>query len=277
MYFPKFWQRAKTGDVVTWGWSDISEDDALKKAQERQSHVLALLRSGEGTLARYGYPDRPMREEVLREFRSPDGSVIATVSRNSVGCRVLNTDGLLFIDVDVADTSSGGSLLDRLLRRGQSDPQIKLEEDASTRAHEWVAANPDWRWHLYRTKGGIRLMAVHRPIPPSDPVVQRVFDTFNADPLYRRLCENQRCYRARLTPKPWRCGADRPPDRWPWKNQEAEQKFRVWDQQYTTVMRPFATCRFLGKVGGAGMASELREIVHFHDDKTGASKDLPLA
>src|SRR5690349_9053154 len=117
MYFPKFWQRAKAGDVVTWGWSDIGEDDALKKAQERQARVLALLRSGEGALARYGYPDRPMREEVLREFRSSNGSTVATVSRNSVGCRVLNTEGLLFVDVDATDNSPSTALLNRLLGR----------------------------------------------------------------------------------------------------------------------------------------------------------------
>ena len=46
-----------------------------------------------------------------------------------------------------------------------------------------------------------------RPIAPAD----QVFDTLGADPPYRRLCRTQKCFLARLTPKPWRCGVAKPP------------------------------------------------------------------
>ena len=218
-----------------------------------------------------------MREEVLREFRAPDGKHIGTVSRNSAGCHVLNTNGLLFVDVDTPEQASGGGVLGRLFGRKQIDPQTKTEEDAAATAQHWVQSNPEWGWRLYRTKAGVRLMAVHRPIDPSDSLVQRVFDAFKADSLYRKLCENQGCYCARLTPKPWRCGVARVPDRWPWKSVTTEQAFRNWDVEYTAQSRRFATCRFLNAFGRGAIAPEFNELVAFHDEHAQSSANLPLA
>jgi hypothetical protein len=279
MYFPKFWTYAKTGEVVTWGWSDVSESDALKKAQERQARVLEWLRSGREKPDRdtqYGYPDRPVREELLREFRSADNAMVGAVTRNSAGCRVLNTESLLFVDVDTPEASVGG-LIGRLFGRKANDPQTKVEEESANTAREWAASNTDWKWRLYRTKAGVRLMAVHRPIAPSDPVVQRAFDAFKADRLYRRLCENQRCYRARLTPKPWRCGVKPVPARWPWRSDAAERAFREWDQGYTAECKRFATCKFIGEFGTGRIASDFKDLLDYHDEETRALTDLPLA
>ena len=105
MNFPRFWQVARTGSVWTWGWSDLSDDDALALARQRQQRVFAWIdgRSPVRELARYGDPDRPMREQVLREFRGPDGQLAAVQTRNSYGCFVLNTAGLVFVDVDTPE------------------------------------------------------------------------------------------------------------------------------------------------------------------------------
>ncbi len=72
-----------------------------------------------------------------------------------------------------------------------------------------MEVHPDWGWRIYRTKAGFRLLATHRPVFPSEPLAEEAFQEFKADILYRKLCVNQKCFRARLTPKSWRCGVER--------------------------------------------------------------------
>jgi len=115
VHFANFWQYVKAGEVVTWGWSDESESAASKCALERQAAVLQRIAADRGNVDTYGYPDRPMREEVLREFRSSKGELLASVSRNAAGCDILNALELLFVDIDTPDAPRPG-LLARLLR-----------------------------------------------------------------------------------------------------------------------------------------------------------------
>jgi len=278
MNFPRFWKAAQTGKVTTWGWSNTSVEEAMAKARERQARVLEWLKGAKrfDELGRYGYPDRPMREEVLREFPDARGARAGVLTRNSYGCTVLNTTNLVFVDVDTP-RGSVGSFLGRLLGRKSPDPQTALEQALAAKARSWISARPDWRWRLYRTAAGARLIAVHRPLPPGDPQVQQAFEHFGADRLYRALCKTQQCFRARLTPKPWRCETDRPPYNWPWPNAEAERHFREWEREYTTKTTPYATCRFLEEFGTAPIAREFEDMLQTHDRTTRAHEVLSLA
>lgn len=278
MNFPRFWQRAQTGQVITWGWSNTSVDEALAKARERQARVLEWLKGAKrfDELGHYGYPNRPMREEVLREFPGPDGQPAGALTRNSYGAMVLNTARLAFVDVDT-QPGSAGSFFGRLFGRKPLDPQSELEQALSEKLRAWIAARSDWRWRMYRTAAGVRLMAVHRPLQPEDPHVLQAFDHFGADRLYRALCKTQQCFRARLTPKPWRCEVDKPPYNWPWPDAEAEGHFREWEREYTEKSAAFATCRFIEEFGSAPIAREFEEMLQTHDRTTRAHDDLPLA
>src|SRR5262245_9298698 len=111
MHFPRFWTTARRGGVSAWGWSDESPAHAEAKAAERLSRILArLARGGRAPVQRYGYPDRPMREEVLGEFRTPSNVLRAAVTRNSYGCRVLNTADLMIVDVDAPEAKESSFL-----------------------------------------------------------------------------------------------------------------------------------------------------------------------
>ena len=57
------------------------------------------------------------------------------------------------------------------------------------------------------------------------------------NPLYRRLCRTQKWFRARLTPKPWRCGFENPPCRWPWPDGRAEARYKDWETRYKKACR----------------------------------------
>ncbi len=277
MNFPRFWQTAQTGKVTTWGWSDVSLEAALAKARERQARVLAWLAGGSKTeLGRYGYPNRPMREEVLRAFPGSDGAPAAVLTRNSYGCIVLNTARLMFVDVDTPEGTFGGFFA-RLFGRKTLDPQSALENALTEKLRAWTAARAGWRWRMYRTRAGVRLIAVHRPLAPDDPQVVEAFQHFGADRLYRALCKTQQCFRARLTPKPWRCDVSKPPWSWPWPNAEAEAHFREWEREYVEKTTPYATCRLLGEFGSAPAAPEFAAMIETHDRSTRAAEELPLA
>lgn len=278
MHFPRFWQTARTGGVITWGWSDISRDDALARARERQARVLQWLAGKKDfdSRNRYGYPDRPMREEVLREFPGTDDKPAGALTRNSYGSIVLNTARLAFVDVDTPIGSVSG-FFTNLFGRKKLDPQSALEEKLSAMLRAWIAARPDWCWRMYRTCAGVRLMAVHRPLAPDDALVLEAFNQFGADRLYRALCKTQQCFRARLTPKPWRCDVDKPPYGWPWPDAEVETHFREWEREYVEKTAPFATCRLLDEFGSAPAAPEFSDMIETHDRATKANETLPLA
>lgn len=273
MHFPKFWVLARRGGVCAWGWSDVSPAAAQAEGEARVARIMARLAGTDDIpVGRYGYPDRPMREEILQEFPGAEDGPRAVVSRNSYGCVVLNATHALFVDVD--ETAPGFL---RSLRALFGKRPAGFEEDVLARVARWNEGHPGWGWRAYRTKAGIRLLATHEPVSADDPRCAGVFQEFKADLLYRKLCVNQKCFRARLTPKPWRCGSENPPHRWPWRNADEEAAFQNWEKSYRHNAEPFAVCRLLGQFGPAAIHPHLTEIVAFHDKATGAESERPLA
>jgi hypothetical protein len=282
MNFPKFWSKGEADGFEGWGWSDISADDAKDHGVETARRVAARFERGELNVpaARYGYADRPLREEVLREFRDKAGTVTGVITRNSYGCLVLNTAKLMFVDVDFAGPpATEGGFFGRLFgaKKAAAPANEAAQIAAMERAENWVQRNPGWGWRIYETRAGLRLMATHQFIDPADPICAAVFEAMNADPLYRRLCQNQQCYRARLTPKPWRCGIHEKPQRWPWKSERHEKSFRVWDKNYLAAAGKFATCRLAAEMGITVISPALASLIQIHDETTRAGSGLALA
>lgn len=280
MHFPRFWKKEVDGGVIAWGWSDSGPDDAMENAKRRAQRIREWLARGErkpsvDTL--YGYPDRPMREEVMREFQDAAGSPVAVLSHNTAGCLVLNTINLMFVDVDEPYVKPDGFLARLFGRKKDKAPEPPFDEKILSLAGQWLRERPDWGWRIYRTKAGMRMIATHAPVRQDDPIVGSVFSTFDADRLYRDLCEKQQCFRARLTPKAWRCDLPDPPARWPWEDAGAEAKYRAWEQRYAEVAKDYATCRLLGQFGAAEIHPALRGLVEFHDETTRAASGMPLA
>lgn len=280
MHFPRFWTTVNQGDVSAWGWSDESRAKAEGHAQERLLKILERLRhGGRPTANRYGYPDRPMREEVLREFRDGSGGLAGAVTRNSYGCLVLNAVNLLIVDVDAPAAKESRFLagLFGFKKPDNNGGRDVFIEDLNSRISGWLAASPEWGWRVYRTAAGMRLVATHKPFAPADIVTAKAFDAFGADPLYRRLCGTQKCFRARLTPKPWRCGMDKPRGRWPWGNEKTEARFRQWETKYLAKAKDYATCQLLGHFGSSVTDRALMPLIEFHDQISQAGSGLPLA
>jgi hypothetical protein len=97
------------------------------------------------------------------------------------------------------------------------------------------------------------------------------------DPLYLKLCIGQGCFRARLTPKPWRCGISKPPSRYPWDSLEAERWYRDWERRYEVAADRYATCRLVETRGSGWPHPDIQRLLSVHDARTRVERPLPLA
>jgi hypothetical protein len=291
MHFPKFWTMATwSGTDVNgndlsreaWGWSDLSPEDAQKTAMERARRFAETFVAGAPS-RHYGYPDRPLREPVLRNLSSGSDGAQAVITRNSYGCDVLNTDRIVFIDVDLPDLPrpAGSGLFGWLFGKSKAtppdDPRIAVEAEKIRRLEDWQRGHPELGFRVYRTAAGLRYLLTSALASPDDPLIAAAMDATGADPDYRRLCRVQKSFRARLTPKPWRCGAPRPPHRFPFADARQTAAMERWLANYQNTAAGHATCLHLLTVGVASVAAAIAPVLAEHDRLTRADVALPLA
>ncbi|MBP8260660.1 MAG: hypothetical protein KA118_13485, partial [Verrucomicrobia bacterium] len=261
-----------------WRWSSSSLNEAATLAQEAARRIAERFHARENLQRGYGYPDRPVREPVLREIRAPDGELAGAITRNSYGALVLNTARVMFADVDLPEPrSSGGGWLKKLFGKPEPSAACAAEESALARAEAWRRGHSGWGWRVYRTKAGLRLVATHALFDADGASTEQVFEALGADPLYRRLCRTQKCFRARLTPKPWRCGIQKPPSRWPWPDAKTEARFKEWETRYLRACRDYATCEAIPWPGDPQVDPTVQLILGIHDKITLAGSRLDLA
>lgn len=98
-----------------------------------------------------------------------------------------------------------------------------------------------------------------------------------SDPLYQKLCENQKSFRARLTPKSWRCGLRQPTVRFPWETEKKQQIMEKWISNYQQKSQGFAVCELIETMGAPFPISELKPLIDLHDTRTAVASGLPLA
>lgn len=289
MNFPRYWAKATAAGkapggrsipFVTWRWSNNSLNEAQILAQQAAQQVAAKF-SHTGELPHhYGYLDRPLREEVLRELKSGSGENAAVLSRNSYGSTVLNCPHVLFLDIDTPEhgPARARGIIGRIFgKRPAAQLEDTAEKEVIEKLKHWLNANQPWNFRLYRTRAGFRIMATHDLFHPEIASSNGVFDALGVDPLYRQLCKVQKCFRARLSPKPWRCGSRPPPGKWPWPDFKREAKFREWQRRYDELSRRWATCAFVGAFGSGNIHPEIEPIIKAHDESTRAQSKLPLA
>ena len=278
MNFPKFWAKGTHQQFTCWRWSDSSLAEAASLAHEGARRLAERFAAGDKLRHGYGYPDRQLREPVLREIKAPGGEIAAVITRNSYGALVLNTARIMFVDVDLPEPKTAlGGWLKKLFGKPEPSAALITNDSVMARAAAWSQRHPGWGWRVYRTKAGLRLLATHALFEPESASAEEVFDGLGADPLYRRLCRTQKCFRARLTPKPWRCGFKNPPGRWPWPDAKAEARYKDWEARYQKACRNYATCGLAATPGSQQIDPTVQLIVSIHDDMTLAESNLDLA
>lgn len=303
--------------VRRFGWSHTSLQDAQASADGRAAEALRRILAGEKLQRREskvpynGAEGVPIREEIVAEH----GDTIIT--RNSYGALCLNTPNVLFADVDFAAPSTvqtGCSLMLLLLLpsfwQAWSAGSFKVfiglavlsaivgqllawagqklylllnggpQKLASRRLLAFIKTHPDWRIRLYRTPAGLRALVMHRTFEPSEPEVAAFFSALGTDPLYVKMCLRQNCFRARVSPKPWRIGIEahlKPrPGVWPVRP-EALPARRAWIDAYQDKAAAFSSCQFDRELGGGQVHSGVQAVQRLHDQLARAESGLPAA
>lgn len=280
MQFYKFWTKAEhpaTDNVggfkiECWGFSNESLEDAFQVAERRVAAVAGAIVDGKFNAAGYYEGERPFREEIIEEF-TDDGRQVAIISRNNYGVLVLNTPIVFFADVDKPAGSAIKSFLGLFKNKtGEPSFEQQLVEKIETLCRQDASLG----LRLYRTTNGYRILITSRQIPANEASSNDLLKTLGSDRLYVSLCKTQDCYRARLTPKPWRCNFHGPPTKFPFRSAAEGQEFRDWLREYDSARVEFATCALIGDFGSSYRDPVVEKIIQLHDHYT-LDDDKPLA
>jgi hypothetical protein len=274
--FPQYWTRVKneSGRVVARGWSETSQDEALANAKARLNRILDYLRS-DRPLDEYQYVfDHVICEEVIdRIFDGDEDAEAAVISRNAYGSLVMNTPRLMFIDIDLPKPATGlGERIKSWFSR--STDTTSPEQRALDEIRRWQAANDQYTLRVYRTRAGYRLLLVNRCFDGADETAMRILDELKSDRLYRRLCLAQQCFRARLSPKPWRVAAGNLPGQFPFANESLERQFHAWLDRYTRLAAAFSVCHYVETLGHDSPHDGVIALIEYHDSLSSGSRPL---
>lgn len=313
-------ERKRQITLRRFGWSDLSLEDAQAHADTRVREAMDRVLAGEALprrerrLAYNGAEGVPIREQIVQR----EGDCV--ISRNGYGALCLNTPNVLFADIDFDTKPSMRQLLTVSLLLGSAASlglkfgldmgllgalvaggvvalalghalsawlhraQLALsggpESVARKRVLAFLAQHPGWRLRVYRTPAGLRLLALHRLFDPRDPAVSTAFEALGVDPIYARMCRNQNCFRARVSPKPWRLGMQRlrAPYSAAWRPEHADLPARrAWIADYERASAGFAACRFVETLGQGRVDSAAERVQRLHDQMCQAERELRLA
>lgn len=284
MKIPKYWAKSSQSvaapdgrryALARWQWSDTSTQDAQQQAAAQIARLVQKVLARE-QLNRYSYGERPLREEIAQVVTGRAGKGIAVITRNLYGALVLNTAGAMFIDIDFTDSrnaSAGGAPLQRLFGRSAAGP----EQEPLQRIQTWWEQHREVSLRVYRTFAGLRCLITSHIFDPGQPDTTDILTTLKSDPLYVRLCRAQGCFRARLTPKPWRCAMDRPPSRYPWNDAASEAHYRQWERRYEGAIAEYATCKLVKQFGTGECHPDVEPVLELHDRLSRTESNLKLA
>jgi hypothetical protein len=247
--------------ITCYGGSNQSTEEARSRAKEKAEKIKRKIKGEKHLFDEY---EAEIREEILQAIDEN-----TAITRNRYGAQVLNTERLLILDID-KPKAIGGGLMGLFKRKDTRSPKEQIFETVRQ-----LAATPKYKeygFRIYETYQGARVIVVGRDFAARDRETMDIMSEFNCDPLYMAICQKQGCFRARLTPKPYRMNLRRYKVQFPREGDDTE--FRGWLEDYERESRGFNVCRFVEQVGAKHSPNE---IVQIHDDITGVAFRQPLA
>jgi hypothetical protein len=159
-------------------------------------------------------------------------------------------------------------MISKIVTRISGEFRADQEAIVRQKIDQVLKSYSSWRVRLYRTPAGFRLLAMHRLFKPDEPEVSEFFKALEADPVYVQMCKNQHCFRARVSPKPWRIGIKdhiRPrPGVWPVNAANLDTRNK-WIRAYEAASAGFASCRFVETYGNSAVHSKAAAVCELHD------------
>jgi hypothetical protein len=244
---------------------------AAARARLAQLHARYQQHAAPAKNIYYPPPRKNLSEQCLDDLAGV-ASLDALITRNHYGSVVLNARRALFIDVDMPnpgnkrqEEAAANREIQGIWKSTFDDLCMVLENERGT------------GFRIYRTAAGFRILAISQEFEPGSDPSNELMSTVGADDAFVRLCGSQKTFRARLTPKPWRCGTTRPPNDFPRATADEEERFAEWLRHYDSLSKKHATCQYLGEVGSSTVHERVAPIIEFHDRFTKAFDDLVLA
>lgn len=245
-------------EITCYGGSNLSTDDARARAKEKSEKIQQKIKGEKHLFDEY---EAEIREEILQII--DDRSAI---TRNRYGAQVLNVENLLILDIDKPKPSFGG------LFKKKDTESDKAKIFDMVRKLAITSKFKDYGFRIYETYQGARVIILGKSFDPREGETKKMMDEFNCDPLYTRLCIKQGCYRARLTPKPYRMKMRAYKVKFP--RNEDDHEFQGWLTNYESESRNFSVCKLIEQIGAS---HSLNDVIRLHDDITGINFRQPLA
>ena len=289
----KYWARGewngknaagKAWDQVAWDCSDESLADARARASVKAERLGRNAKSSRSRMWNpYLYTDRPLREPVLERLNDSDSSAAAVITRTAYGSEVLNTAGLMFIDVDLPPVpSSGRGLMDTAQDGCSSVPPPSQSIQAPRTKSSTLYASG----RLAIPRGASAPTAPTADCVISSPPAGRILSPNRPTPFSRcsvatpATGNSARCKRASAPALPPSHGAVAAPThqlRFPYDDAKRERAMNNWIARYEGASQRYATCQFLANVGSTMPDAEISPLITEHDTRTKATSGLPLA
>jgi len=264
MKYFKFWvsenYRIKingvTEDINILAGSNQSKEAARTEAYKRSKQIETRIESGD-SVDNYEVPIREYVSDVV------DGSNIVTVCR--YGAKILNSTQYTILDLDeypvdfmdyfrpVRKLPKKKRIIAKFLERLKSFPEL----------------GSDFR--IYETSKGVRVIG-KKYIDPQEKGYKKLMRKFSVDWLYIVLSMKQDCYRARITPKPYRMKIKTIKIKTP-LDCEA-QKYVSWAQSYQAESKKYSVVKFIESVGAD---FSMEPVIKLHDQYCHVSQNKKLA
>ncbi len=251
------------------GGSLSSLDEAKKNALKKRDVIRNKIEGKEDYRNPQEY-DIDICEEIIATIDEKN-----VITRNRYGALVLNAEHLMIVDVDhnkaryrIPDFNIFRYLVSFFKQKKYSEGLLgHLEEALDKKAYHHLYTR------IYQTPNGYRLILQGQKFNARSQESKKLMRRLYADWEYSNICYQQQCYRARLTPKPWRIKIKRPKIIFPFRTDEENLKHNAWVEQYQTKSEGYSACRLIREIG----EKRKNKVVDYHDEFCKALSNLPMA
>lgn len=240
------------------GGSNVSEIEAIHDAEKKLIKAQKIIN---GELRKDDTYEADIIEEIVEKI--DDENII---TRNRYGALILNSKKLLFIDID----NYSKTIFDFLFKNKYTSKELMLHKIEKTAKKDKYS---NFGFRVYETSKGFRVLVTNKEFNPRSHESKSIMNDFNSDYLYRWLCIKQNCYRARLTPKPYRIKQKGIRVIYPNRNDEQQQKLSNWIKDYEQKSQKFSTCHLVKQYGKV----QMNDVIEYHDKVTGIKSGYKLA
>lgn len=236
--------------------SDVSKEDARRLLLERAEQIESRIQRKAG-VDEY---EAEIKEAIAQEI---DANNVITVCR--YGALILNTMQYSVYDLD----GYHKSVFDFFGPLRHMNFKQRIVHKFKINAKKFPELGNSFR--IYETCKGVRVIG-KQYLDPGRERFRKIMDALCADYTYTALCIKQRCFRARLTPKPYRMKIDTYRVLSPLECETAG--YQSWAAMYASEAQAFSVVKLIETIG-EDFSNE--EVIAEHDRRCNMHAQLKLA